>query len=257
MPFTAAHPALVLPIKEKWPKYFSLTALILGSMAPDFEFFIRFSHQRGPGHTLWGSLYFNLPLVFLASVLFHHIVKKPLIYCLPDVIGRRFYKMAQDQWSVFTARNFLVFTYSALIGMLTHFFLDAFTHPLQLFRELVPLLMKRFFIINLFGASYEMPLHNIIHLAVTAIGFLAILYYVLKIKPAGVGEIKKIGPFFKWTYWGAGLALAIGITILRAMQVRGRPGIGFFEHYGVSFLSGLILGFLAISLVYNIFREFR
>jgi len=257
MPFTAAHPAMVLPIKARWPKYFSLTALVVGSMAPDFEFFIHFYPLRGPGHTLLGSLYFNLPLIFLTAVLFHYVVKKPLIYCLPASMGKRFYKLAEDRWSIATPRNFMVFTYSALVGMLTHFFLDAFTHPLHLFRKAAPFLAKHLFTLRIFGAEYKVPAHNIIHLAVTAIGLGVILFYLMRLKPSAAGGAGKAGPFFKWAYWSSGLALAIIITVLRTIQVRGRPGMGFFEHYGVSFLSGLILGFLAVSLVYTAFQKFR
>ena len=257
MPFTAAHPAIVLPIKARWPKYFSLTALVVGSMAPDFEFFIHFYPLRGPGHTLLGSLYFNLPLIFLTAVLFHYVVKKPLIYCLPESLGSRFYTMAQDKWSIATPRNFMVFTYSALVGMLTHFFLDAFTHPLQMFQNVAPFLVKRLFTIRFYGAEFGLPVHNVIHLAVTAIGLGVILFYLMRLKPVTIRGAGKAGPLLKWTYWGSGLALAIIITVLRTIQIQGRPGIGFFEHYGVSFLSGLILGFLAVSLVYKAFREFR
>lgn len=39
MPFTFAHPAAVLPFSKKQVNYISVTALILGSMAPDFEYF--------------------------------------------------------------------------------------------------------------------------------------------------------------------------------------------------------------------------
>lgn len=39
MPFTFAHPATVLPFAKKHSKHISVTALILGSMAPDFEYF--------------------------------------------------------------------------------------------------------------------------------------------------------------------------------------------------------------------------
>jgi hypothetical protein len=256
MPFTAAHPALVLPIKSKWPKYFSLTALVIGSMSPDFEFFIHFYPLRGPGHTMLGSLYFNLPLVFLTAVLFHHVVKKPLIYCLPEIIGKRFYKMAEDKWSVFTIRNFLTFAYSALIGMATHFFLDAFTHPWYLFKKLVPQLTRVVFSIRISSIAYNLPVYNIIHLVVTLAGFAVILYFLLRLPPPKI--IKTISSARKWSYWLSGLALALAVTIIRTYYVWGRKDLGFFEHYGVSFLSGLIIGFLAVSFVYKLlFREFR
>lgn len=257
MPFTAAHPALVLPIKGKWPKYFSLTALVVGSMAPDFEFFIRFQHQRGPGHTLLGSLYFNLPLIFLAAALFHHIVKKPFIYCLPEFLGKRFYDMAEDKWSVATPRNFFVFTYSALIGMLSHFTLDAFTHPAQLFRELVSFLSKNLFTIKVFHILHSVPIYYLFYILATIIGLVTIIFYIFKIKPSESEKAKNIGKIKKGVYWTAALTLAVIITVIRTVLITSRKDIGFFDHYGVPFLSGLILGFLAISLAYNVFREFR
>ena len=257
MPFTAAHPALVLPIKGKWPKYFSLTALVVGSMAPDFEFFIYFQHQRGPGHTLLGSLYFNLPLIFLAAVLFHYIVKKPFIYCLPESLGNRFYRMAEDKWSIATAKNFVVFTYSALIGMLSHFFLDAFTHPAQLFRELVSFLSKNLFTIRVFHILHKVPIYYLLYLLITVVGFVVIIYYIFRIEPSESEKAKNIGKIKKWIYWTSALALAVMITVIRTPFISSRQGISFFDHYGVPFLSGLILGFLAISLAYNVFREFR
>ena len=42
MPFTFAHPAAVLPFAKKHSSYISVTALILGSMAPDFPIFFIF-----------------------------------------------------------------------------------------------------------------------------------------------------------------------------------------------------------------------
>jgi len=50
MTFTFAHPAVVIPLKEKRPKWFNGTALILGRMAPDFEYFIRFEAKAVVGH---------------------------------------------------------------------------------------------------------------------------------------------------------------------------------------------------------------
>lgn len=40
LPLTFAHPAAVLPFSRK-SKYIHFSALVLGSMAPDFEYFLR------------------------------------------------------------------------------------------------------------------------------------------------------------------------------------------------------------------------
>ena len=51
MPFTFAHPAIVLPFYKK-PKFFSMTTLIIGSMSPDFEYFLRVKIKSDMSHTL-------------------------------------------------------------------------------------------------------------------------------------------------------------------------------------------------------------
>ena len=64
MPFTFSHPAIVLPLVRKSGHWFSATGLIIGSLTPDFEYFMRMrivdngcgfdpqTASRAPGH--WG-----------------------------------------------------------------------------------------------------------------------------------------------------------------------------------------------------------
>ena len=40
MPLTFAHPAAILPFSRK-SKYINFSAIVFGSMAPDFEYFLR------------------------------------------------------------------------------------------------------------------------------------------------------------------------------------------------------------------------
>lgn len=51
MPFTLAHPAAVLPF---WRSRLHFPALLLGSVAPDFGYFLAGRPVSGAGHTLWG-----------------------------------------------------------------------------------------------------------------------------------------------------------------------------------------------------------
>jgi hypothetical protein len=50
LPFTFAHPSSSFPIKCIKPRYFSLVGLILGSMSPDFEYFIALEPYQIIGH---------------------------------------------------------------------------------------------------------------------------------------------------------------------------------------------------------------
>lgn len=70
IPFTCSHPALIIPLR--WYG-FVLSALIIGSMAPDFEYFIRFSTTRTISHTIPGVFTFCLPAGFIVFLLYHKL----------------------------------------------------------------------------------------------------------------------------------------------------------------------------------------
>ena len=94
MPFTLVHPIAVLPLKRARPRWFSLTGLVIGSMGPDFEYFLRWAahstvaHSVTISHGLPALLFFNLPMVLLLSFLLHDLVKQPLLRHLPWALPR-------------------------------------------------------------------------------------------------------------------------------------------------------------------------
>ncbi|WP_053178170.1 DUF4184 family protein [Peribacillus loiseleuriae] len=62
MPLTFAHPAAILPFLRK-SKYINFSAMVLGSMAPDFEYFLSGQPIGEISHTFIGFVAFNLPIV--------------------------------------------------------------------------------------------------------------------------------------------------------------------------------------------------
>jgi hypothetical protein len=126
MPFTPAHPAIVLPFL-KW-KRLSATALVIGSMAPDFEYFFKLSVSSTHSHTVGGIFYFDVPVVIVLSVLFHQVVKHNLFANLPVFFQQRFYDTRSLDFRVYLRKHPFSFLASAIIGAASHLFWDAFTH---------------------------------------------------------------------------------------------------------------------------------
>lgn len=106
MPFTFSHPAIVLPLTYLPKKWFSLTGLIIGSITPDFEYFIRMKVQRDYSHTLSGLFWFNLPLGILLAFIFHGIVRNSLIENLPLFLKSRFSNFTRFNWLNFFKKIF-------------------------------------------------------------------------------------------------------------------------------------------------------
>jgi hypothetical protein len=126
MPFTPAHAAVVLPLIRV--RLLSATGLIVGSMAPDFEYFFKMSVDGVHGHTWAGLIYFDLPVTIGLSLLFHLYVKKNLITNLPGFLQRRFAPALFFDFLHGFRHRPVVFIVSGIIGSASHIVWDGFTH---------------------------------------------------------------------------------------------------------------------------------
>lgn len=129
MPFTFAHPAIVVPLKKMKPGWFSLSGLVAGSIAPDFEYFFKFRATSTISESLLGIFTFNLPVTIGLSLLFHLIVRNPLIRHLPYPYDRRFSGFLQFNFLHYLRRHPWRFLSAALVGISSHLLLDILTSP--------------------------------------------------------------------------------------------------------------------------------
>ena len=125
MPFTLSHPAAAIPFLRT---RLVPSALVIGCMAPDFEYFIHFAPEGGFGHTLAGVFLFDLPAAFIALWLFHVYAKEPLYSWLPESVRRRI-RLGPAALPVRYFLEFALVMLSILIGVATHILWDSFTHP--------------------------------------------------------------------------------------------------------------------------------
>jgi hypothetical protein len=154
MPFTLlSHQAPVLPLKMLRPRWFCGTALAIGSMAPDLEYFFHGDPTSLHGHTLAGQLYFCLPLTLALVWVVRSVVAEPLALHLPDAppLHMRDYRVVHHTpgRARASAIDLLRVVTSALIGSLSHLFLDGFTHDEGWAVQLLPALRPSLF--ELFG----------------------------------------------------------------------------------------------------------
>lgn len=160
MPFTLAHPAIILPLSRR---YFHFPALVLGSMSPDFIYYLSGKPTDG-GHTIFHSEWLNLPLCLLFYGIYLAVIKKSLWENLPQNFS---YKLPKSPTRPFW-QWLPVFFFSAWIGMLSHIFLDDFTHGSAIFVQAFPLLQKKIYV----------PIYTWLQYGGTTIGFIAIGIYL-------------------------------------------------------------------------------
>jgi hypothetical protein len=174
MPFTFSHPAIILPLNNIFGKWVSLTGLIIGSLTPDFEYFLRMKIQSEYSHTIIGTFWFNLPLGILLCFIFHNIIKKPLIENLPNFIQSRTKEMKSLNWKEYFMKNWTTVSLSILIGAYSHIFWDSFTHSNSFFTN--------FFELNKRINGTEISIFKILQHLSTLIGGIIIVRYFIKQK---------------------------------------------------------------------------
>lgn len=123
MPFTFAHPVITMPWWKK--KSLPVSALIIGCMAPDFEYFVRFRAAGIWSHEGPGILLFNLPMILLLYVLFETVVRPVLFVYLPSWFPYRWDREGKLPTSL---KGWLTVTLLGLVGVGTHLLWDQFTH---------------------------------------------------------------------------------------------------------------------------------
>ena len=116
MPFTFAHPAAVLPFGLFPPRWISMTGLIVGSLMPDFEYFLRLKVQSDYSHTIAGLFLFDLPVGLVNYFIFQKIVRKSLFDNLPRVIRSRVLQVPRTSLTPNSKNSILVIIASILIG---------------------------------------------------------------------------------------------------------------------------------------------
>ncbi|MDX1702195.1 MAG: DUF4184 family protein, partial [Melioribacteraceae bacterium] len=101
MPYTFSHIAFALPLKKISPKKISTTGLVIGSMLPDVEYYLRMTMYGEWGHTLKGIIMYEIAIGIVIAFIYHLFIRNPLIKHLPDTIKRKWYDLLDFNWSLY------------------------------------------------------------------------------------------------------------------------------------------------------------
>jgi hypothetical protein len=161
MPFTVSHAAAVLPLHRfaKLP----LTALMVGSMAPDFGYFFSYELSRPLTHSFRGLFIFSLPVGLLVWLFYVAILEKATITLLSDRWHTRF-----AHTDAITRALILRASIAIVLGAVTHLLWDSFTHRGTFVTDAFPALLG-----STPGLEW-LPIYHLLHFLSSVVG-LAIL----------------------------------------------------------------------------------
>lgn len=158
MPFTLAHPVAALPIWHASGRRLRLAALVIGSTAPDYEYFLRMQPGGTFGHTIPGLFLFCFPAAWLVLWLFDRFARRGVQALLPS--GWQLpLAPGQHRHSALTTAGAL------LLGAASHVIWDAFTHKTGLGVMLLPVLAE-----PVSAGSWSVPWYKVLQHGSTALG---------------------------------------------------------------------------------------
>ncbi|MDH4058240.1 MAG: DUF4184 family protein [Cyclobacteriaceae bacterium] len=238
MPFTFAHPAIVLPFSKIRSSYISVSCLVVGSIIPDFEYFITMKATGRFSHSLPGAFAFDLPFALVVVLIFHGLVKKPLIDSLPSYLYSRLIDLREFNFIENFKKKYFRFILCLLVGIFSHIAWDSFTHSNSYFVDQFTVLTKPVTI------SYlpSWPLFRYLQHISTGIGVLVILYFFHH-QPARLGKVNRI----HLSYW-----IGVSVITLVAFGVRWAYEFEYFADIVASLISSLLLAITIISSIFTI-----
>ncbi|MES2073791.1 MAG: DUF4184 family protein [Pseudomonadota bacterium] len=263
MPFTLSHPAAIIPLHQLLGRRVSVSAMAIGSMSPDFAYFLPGVHGLMT-HSLAGIVSFCLPAGLLAYFIFHLLIKRPASLLLPVALSARL------RASVFAAPALPAISLwrvacSVMLGAATHIAWDALTH-----RNTIVVSHIEFFRSVLFSVDgYSLYLYKLLQHLSTAFGLLMLGWWIRRwIKQpdlAEAGEMLETGsegglalvPGVHTGIVAGLLAAALVCSGVAAFTYSAAPLERWLFHVVVASLSGFMLALLFYCLAWHSYAGSR
>jgi len=240
VPFTISHAAAVLPLQRFGKLHLPLTALMVGSMAPDCAY--PFSHEasRALTHSISGLFIFCLPTGLAVWLFYVALLEKTTITLLPDRWHTRF-----AHTEAITASLIFRACLAIVVGAATHLLWDAFTHRGTLITNAIPVLQG-----PTPGFSW-LPIYHVLHFLSTVVGLVILAFWLRHlhrqparslIRPYEISERARVGAV--WVLVAASLL----VGLLEWLPYSHRRYDTQLFSFAVGSMSGLFVAWCGIAI---------
>jgi hypothetical protein len=261
MPFTLSHPAAVLPFARLLARWHLLSAVVIGSMVPDFGRFLPWQPARFETHSADALLTFCLPVGLATYWMFQWLIKWPLIELFPPGAYARWRDFTTPA-SVESLKDWALAACGVLFGAVTHLVWDAFTHEGARGVRMFPTLEDPAVEVGghrLAGAHLLQDANSVAGLVVV----IAILAYGLRRgRPGDAAAVRRLARSERWAWICAYFATAAALSELFFLERRLAAATSIHISWGLSSaaiaaLRGLAAALIVISAALNLRLRLR
>ncbi|MGI5274050.1 DUF4184 family protein [Nonomuraea sp. CA-218870] len=252
MPFTPSHVAAVLPFisSPRLRRFADPWALALGAMVPDLPIFLPMLPDYSDWHSWRGVVTVDLAAVLILLVLFHGLLRDPLLALLPPGLAGRAATL-RPTWPQLV-RGVPAIVAGGLIGSATHVGWDSFTHSTG------PGEWGAWLSVTVLGV---LPLFRVLQYVSSAVGLAVVVWWAWR----GLSRMAPVPPpadlrtpaRVRWTVltWGAVGTVAGALAWPRLDEpnpVFGLPGV--ITKVGAGTVVGLCLVLTCYAAVWQVRR---
>jgi Domain of unknown function (DUF4184) len=260
MPFTLSHPATVLPFARLLARRRLLSAVVIGSMVPDFGWFLPWRLARFETHSADALLTFCLPAGLATYWVFQWFIKWPLIELLPPGAYARWRELSAPA-DVSSIRQWVLAACGVLLGAVTHLVWDAFTHEGGRGVRMFPGLKDPMVEVGghrLVGVHLLEDVNSVVGLLVV----ITILAYGLRPgRPEDAAARRRLKRSERWGWIAAYLiaagALSSALFLGRHHALTGMPIMGRLSSAAIAMLRGSTAAFIVASAALNLWLRLR
>lgn len=256
MPLTPSH-AAAAPVLRRLMRPFGITvpmsALVIGTMAPDFSYLLRLAPGGGAWHTKVGVLEFCLPAGLAVWWIYRALVAPALLRLLPLGLGAaaRALVAPEPTWRLVPAAAIAV-----VLGAISHLAWDGFTHPEGWALRVLPMLHRNLH----FSATGMVRWYMILQYASSVLGLVAVGAVLWKWVAAQPRSARFVPEGDRaWRVRDAGLLLSAGVAGAAVNVLRPHPTtISWTLGYtAVGGMAGLALALLVYGITDAVRQRIR
>jgi hypothetical protein len=248
MPFTISHAAAVLPLQRITRTRIPLAALMVGSMAPDFAYFVPFDLGGLSTHDFEGLFLFCWPVGLVVWLLFVKVLERPTIEILPSPWRERVPRSLPV-----TPRALLLGSVGVIVGAMTHIAWDSFTHANTPVSALFPGLHA----VALQFRGHTIRVYGLLQYLSSVAGLLALAYWAYNLRHAPPPRRRSRYPFGFLTVRARILAalMVVGtsgaVALISFVETAGNPLGQRVYHLLINGMIAWLLAWLAVAVTIN------
>ena len=239
MPFTISHAAAVLPLQKTG---LPLAALMIGSMSPDFAYFLPGEPLREQTHSIAGLFWFCWPASVALWLLFVRVLEQPTLALLPDRWHARFAPSDRE----ISVKTLARASAAIILGAATHILWDSFTHRGTAVVDALPALRSVAFYFHGWRDRWFVVLQ---HLS-SVVGLLALLIWAWRLPP--IQNVPRVLPstshatrVFAVTIL---VASSLGLALTRDALYSDTWFMRRLFHFAIGGMTGWVIAWFAIAI---------